>query len=126
MLPARTSPSKWVTEPALDVGRSAASPMTKMLGRALDWSVCGSAGTNPELVAQSRRPVDVGSAAVQRDDDRQVEGDLALVKRDQPAAFAVDLAGVELRDELDPLVLQQTGELLAAAGFVNAPSSGVT
>ena len=41
----RTSPSKWVTDPAFDVGRLAASPMTKTLGRAFDCRVCSSVGT---------------------------------------------------------------------------------
>jgi hypothetical protein len=34
MFPATTSPSKWATEPALDVGTSAASPITNTFGRA--------------------------------------------------------------------------------------------
>ena len=52
MFSIRTSPSKWVTEPALDVGRLVASPIAKMFGAALACRVCWSVGTKSELVAQ--------------------------------------------------------------------------
>jgi hypothetical protein len=41
------SPSKWVAEPAFEVGRLAASPKAKTLGAALAWRVCRSVGTKP-------------------------------------------------------------------------------
>ena len=47
MFSVRTSASKWVTEPAFDVGRLVASPIAKMFGAAFACSVCGSAMTNP-------------------------------------------------------------------------------
>ena len=53
MFSTRTSPSKWVTEPALEAGTLAASPMTKMLGAAFDCSVCSSVGTK---LSSSPRP----------------------------------------------------------------------
>ena len=58
-------------------------------------------GHEVQLVAEPRRTSDVRSAAVERDHHGQVEGDLASVVADQPSAGAVDLARVELRDELD-------------------------
>ena len=86
--------------------------MTKMFGAALDCRVCSSVGTKFELVAQPRRAADVGGAAVQRDDHREVERDLAAVVADQPPAGAVDLAGVELGDELDALLGEHPAEVL--------------
>src|ERR1019366_855976 len=47
MFSTRTSPSKWVTDPALDVGTPAASPMAKTFGLAVDCNVCSSTGTKP-------------------------------------------------------------------------------
>ena len=35
MFSTTVSPSKWVTEPALEIGTSAASPMAKMFGARL-------------------------------------------------------------------------------------------
>ena len=118
---ATTSPSKWATEPALDAGMSAASPITNTFGRTLDCRVCWSVGHEAELVAQAGRALDVGLAAVQRDHDRQVERDLAAVEGDQPPARAVDLAGVELGDEADALVLEQPAELAVAHGLGERP-----
>ena len=43
---------------------------------------------------------------MERDDDGQVEGDLAAVVGDEATAGAVDLAGVELGDQLDALLGQ--------------------
>ena len=72
------------------------------------------------------RPTYVG-AAVQRDDDGEVERHLAPVVADEPAAGAVDLAGVELGDQLDALLGEHPAERArTATGLVNAPSSGVT
>ena len=48
------SPSKWVTDPALEAGTLAASPITKMFGAALDCSVCSSVGTKFKLVAETQ------------------------------------------------------------------------
>ena len=53
MFPTSTSPSKWVTDPAFESGRLAASPMTKTLGAAFDCRVCSSVGTKP---SSSPRP----------------------------------------------------------------------
>ena len=75
--------------------------MTKTLGVGLGLQGVLVGGHEVELVAEARRAADVGGAAVQRDDDGEVEGDLALVVGDEPAAGAVDLAGVELGDQLD-------------------------
>ena len=41
MFSTSTSPSKWVTEPALDGGTPVASPMANTFGAAADWRVCG-------------------------------------------------------------------------------------
>jgi hypothetical protein len=41
----KTSTAKWATEPALEVGRAAASPMAKMLSCSFDTKVCLSTGT---------------------------------------------------------------------------------
>ena len=106
MFSTRTSPSKWVTEPALEAGTSVASPMTKMFGRTFDCSVCGSVGHEAELVAEARGPVHVLGATVHRDDDGQVERHLAFVVADQAATDTVDLAGVELGDQVDALLLE--------------------
>ena len=79
-----------------------------------------------ELVAETRRAADVRGAAVQRDDDGEIERDLAAVVADEPAAGAVDLAGVELGDELDALARRASRRAARTAiGLVNAPSSGV-
>ena len=63
-----------------------------------------------EVVAETLAATDVVGAAVQRHDDGQVERHLAAVVADEPAAASVDLAGVELGDEVDALFLQQRGE----------------
>lgn len=47
MFSASTSASKWVTEPALEVGRSVASPSAKTFAFAGVCSVCLSVGTKP-------------------------------------------------------------------------------
>ena len=65
-----------------------------------------------EVVAEPGRPLDVRRTAVQRDRDEEVERHLALVVADQPAALAVDLACVELRDELDVLLAQEPREVV--------------
>ena len=68
----------------------------------------------------------IGGAAVQRDRDEQVEGDLAPVVADEPAAGAVDLAGVELGHERRcPSRASRPASCADAIGLVNAPSSGV-
>ena len=125
MFSTSVSPSKCVTEPAFEVGRLVASPIAKTFGAALDCRVCGSVGTKP---SSSPRPGERPTYAAPpwSGTDEQVERDLALVVADQPAAGAVDLAGVELGDQLDALLVEQPAELLDATGLVNAPSSGVT
>ena len=47
MFAVSVSASKWVTEPAFEVGRLVASPIAKTFGAACACSVCGSAGTKP-------------------------------------------------------------------------------
>ena len=110
MFSTRTSPSKWVTDPAFEAGRLAASPMAKMFGATSDCSVCGSVATKSRASPSPGESADVGGAAVHRDDDGQVEGDLALVVADEPSAVAVDLAGVELGDQLDAALLEHPAE----------------
>ena len=63
-----------------------------------------------EGVAQAGGLRDVGRAGVHGDDDGEVEGDLAPVEADQPSTVAVDLAGVELGDQLDASLLQHPAE----------------
>ena len=79
-----------------------------------------------ELVAQARRPSDVGRSAVERNDHREVEGHLATVVAGEASARSVDFAGVELGHELDILLGQHPASRAEATGLVNAPSSGVT
>ena len=111
MLSTSVSPSKCVTEPALEAGTLAASPMTKTLGASLGLQRVLVGGDEVQLVTQARRPADVRSAAVQGYDDGQVEVDLAAVVGDQPAAGAVDLTGVELGHQLDALFGQHAAQL---------------
>ncbi len=54
---------------------------------------------------------------MQRDDNGEVEGDLATVVADQPSAGAVDLAGVELGDQLDSPLRQHPAEMLGSDGL---------
>ena len=85
MFLARISPSKWATEPALEAGMSAASPITNTFGRGLGLQGALVGGHEAELVPQAGRALDVGLAAVQRDDHGQVEPDLAAVEGDEAA-----------------------------------------
>ena len=55
MFSTRTAPSKWVTDPAFEAGRLAASPMAKMFGAVSDCNVCGSVTTKSRA---SPRPGD--------------------------------------------------------------------
>ena len=112
MFSVSTSPSKWVTEPAFEVGRSVASPSANTFGFAsgLQRGLVGR--DEPERVSEPGRALDVGGAAVKRDGHEQIEGDLAAVVGDEPAADSVDLAGVELGHELDLLLAEQMGEVL--------------
>src|ERR1019366_501338 len=78
-----------------------------------------------ELVAESGGALDVTGAAVQRDDDGQVEGRVPLGVGDQaasPAAVAggatcLDGAGVELGYQLDALVGQQAAQFPVGHGL---------
>ncbi len=54
---------------------------------------------------------DVLGPAVQWHDDPEVEGDFATVVGHQSPTGTVDLAGVELGDQFDALVLQHAAEL---------------
>ena len=77
MFSASISPSKWVTEPAFEVGRLVASPMREDVRRGRGLQRVRVGRDEAELVAEPGRAVDVRGAAVQRDGDEQVEGDLA-------------------------------------------------
>ena len=50
----RTSPSKWVTEPALEIGSEAASPMAKISGATCRLQGVLVGEHEAELVAQTR------------------------------------------------------------------------
>ena len=67
MFSTRTSPSKWATDPALEAGMSAASPMTKTFGRALRLQGVLVGGNETQLVAETGGALHVRLAAVQRD-----------------------------------------------------------
>ena len=54
MFSTSTSPSKWVTEPALEAGRLAASPMAKTFGRDLGLQGVRVGGHEVERVAEAR------------------------------------------------------------------------
>ena len=79
MFSASTSPSKCVTEPAFEVGRSVASPSAKTFGRAVGLQRVLVGRDEAERVAEPGRALDVRRAAVQRDGDEQVEVELAPV-----------------------------------------------
>ena len=89
-------------------------------------------GDEAELVAETGGAVDESGAAVQRDDDGQVDRHLTVVVGDQAppeatfhvAAHYLDGAGVELRDQPDALPSRLLSSLLQA-GLVNR-SRGVT
>ena len=53
MFATRTSPSKWVTDPAFEAGTSAASPSTKMFGLHGGLQRCVVGRDEPELVAEA-------------------------------------------------------------------------
>ena len=110
MFSTRTSPSKWVTDPALDTGRLAASPMTNILGRAFDCRVCSVGGHEVELVAEPGGPSHVWRAAVEGDNHRQIEGNLTIVVGHKPAPLTVDFPGIELGDQVDALFLEEPGQ----------------
>ena len=78
MFSLRTSASKCVTEPALEVGRSVASPSEDVrLDRRLQCALVG--GDKAERVAEPGGTLDVGGAAVERNRDEQVEVRPAVV-----------------------------------------------
>ena len=54
---------------------------------------------------------------MERDHHGEVEGDLAAVVADEPAAGAVDLAGVELGDQLDAPLGEHPAELAGGDGL---------
>ena len=64
-----------------------------------------------QRVAEAWRATDELGSTVQRHDDCKIERHLATVVRHEPATFAVDLAGVELGDQLDALLFQHAAEL---------------
>ena len=102
-----------MTDPAFEVGRSVASPSAKTFGFGGRLQRVLVGRDEAECVAEAGRALDVRSAAVQGNGDEQVEVELAPVVGDELAADAVDLAGVELGHELDLLLAEQPGELLA-------------
>ena len=110
MFSTRASPSKCVTDPAFEIGRFAASPIANTFGFAFDCRVCSSVGTKSRSSPSPGDAADVRGATVHRNDDRQVEGNLASVVADEASAFAVDLTCVELRHQLDPALLEHPGE----------------
>ena len=124
MFSSSTSPSKWVTEPAFEVGRSVASPSANTFGVGASGA-CAVGRDEAERVAEAGRALDIGGAAVQRDGDEQVEVELAPVVGVELAADAVDLAGVELGHELDLLLASRTRQVLGGDRLREAPSSGV-
>ena len=127
MFAVSVSASKWVTDPAFEVGRLVASPIAKMFGAAFACSVCRSAGTKSGVVAEPGRAADVRGAAVQRDRHQQVERLLPLVvaapaRRPAPSTSPV----LNSVTSSMPFVASMPARSSEAAGFVNAPSSGVT
>ena len=124
MFSVRTSASKCVTEPAFDTGRAAASPSAKTFGRAEDWRVAASVGTNPERVSQPFRPGDVRRTPVDRNRHEEVELDAALVPAHGLPLRSVDLAGRELGDEADPSRRGSPARCSEATGFVTPHRGG--
>ena len=117
MFSTSVSPSKCVTEPALEVGTLVGVADREDVRRHLRLQRVRIGGDEAELVAEPGRAADVRGAAVQRDRDQQVEGDLALVPADEPPAGAVDLAGGELGHQRDALLGEQPGEMLGGDGL---------
>ena len=107
-----SSLSKCAAEPAFEVGRSVASPRAKTFGFARRLERVRVGRDEAERVAEAGRAVDEGCAAVERNGDEQVEGELAAVVGDEPAAGAVDLAGAELDLDLDLLLVEQMRQVL--------------
>ena len=70
MFSATISPSKWVTEPAFEVGTSAASPIAKTFGGGLCLERVAIGRHEPERIAQALRAGDVLGAAVHGDRDQ--------------------------------------------------------
>ena len=79
-----------------------------LLGRGLQGRLVR--GHEVEVVAETCAATHIFGATVQRHDDGQIERHFAAVVTDEPAADTIDLAGVELADEVDVLLLQQRGE----------------
>ena len=65
-----------------------------------------------ELVAQPVGPDDAGRTVVGRNHDRQVEGNLPIVKGDETATCSVHLARVELRDQFDVPLRQHPSQTI--------------
>jgi hypothetical protein len=61
----------------------------------------------PECICEPRRALEICGATVERNRDEEVEVEFAAVIRLELAADSVDLAGVEVGDELDLLVGQK-------------------
>src|SRR5450631_1189745 len=74
------------------------------LGTRLKRALLG--GHEVELVTEAGRAAHPPGAAVKWDHDRQVERHLAFVEANEPATRTVDFAGIELRYELDTLLLE--------------------
>ena len=112
MFSVSTSASKWVTDPALEVGRLVASPIANTFGGDLRLERVRIGGNESELVAQTAGALDERRPSVERNGDQQVERHLPLVVADQASAVGVDLPGCELGDQLDPLLIEQPGQVV--------------
>ena len=112
MFSVSTSASKWVTEPAFEVGTSVASPSANTFGFAGDCRVRLSVGTKPSASPSPGERSTKAAPPWSGNGDEQVEVELAAVVGDELAADAVDLAGVELGHQLDLLLLEQAGQVL--------------
>ena len=93
----------------LEVGRSVASPIAKMFGFAFVCSVCLSVGTKPSSSPSPGERSTYAAPPCSGTVTSRSKSTLAAVERDQLAAGAVDLAGVELGHELDLLLVEQEG-----------------
>ena len=92
-----------------------------MFGAASDCKVWGSVGMKFRSSPKPGRASDVVRAAVHRHGHEQVERHLAVVERDEATRRAVDLAGVELGDQIDVLLREETTERLRRGGLRERP-----
>ena len=105
--------------------KSAASPTRRCWASPSTAACALSVGTKPSS-SPSPGPIDdIRCTAMERNDHGEVERDLGAVVADELLGFAVDLAGVELGDDFDALLLEKRPSVADAIGLVKAPSSGV-